>query len=99
MKSPYKSFVKKINFQTVIFAIIFVTMNGHTSKLFKNIFYDGQTEGYGLMQLLQILHFDSLSIEWLKVSYYIFHILLENSILHSLMVKHSCGVNTNLTFL
>ena len=36
--------MKKSNFHTVIFAIIFVTMNGHTSKLFKNIFYDVQTE-------------------------------------------------------
>ena len=39
--------MKKSNFQTVIFAIIFVTMNGHTSKLFKNKFYDVQTEGKG----------------------------------------------------
>ena len=44
MKSPLKSFVRTSNFQTVIFAIMFVTMNGHTSKLFKNIFYDVQTE-------------------------------------------------------
>ena len=28
----------------MIFAKNFVTMNGHTSKLFKNIFYDVQTE-------------------------------------------------------
>ena len=40
MKSPYKSFVKKSNSRTVIFAIIFVTTNEHTIKLFKNIFYD-----------------------------------------------------------
>ena len=33
---------EKVNFQTVIFAIIFMAMNGHTSKLFKNIFYDVQ---------------------------------------------------------
>ena len=36
--------MKKSNFQTVIFAIMFVTMNGHTSKLFKNVFYDVQIE-------------------------------------------------------
>ena len=42
---PFKSFAKKSNFHTVIFAIIFVTMNGHTSKLFIYIFYDAQTEG------------------------------------------------------
>ena len=47
MKSPLKSFLKKSNLQTVIFAIIFVTMHGHTSKLFKNIFYDVQTKGKG----------------------------------------------------
>ena len=47
VKSPKKSFVKKSNFQTVIFAIIFVTMNGQTSKLLKKIFYDVQTEGKG----------------------------------------------------
>ena len=39
--------MKKSNFQTVIFAIVFVTVNGHTSKLFKIIFYDGQTGDKG----------------------------------------------------
>ena len=39
--------MKKSNFQTVIFAKVFVTVNGHTSKLFKIIFYDGQTDGKG----------------------------------------------------
>ena len=39
--------MKKSNFQTVIFAIVFVTVNGHTSKLFKIIFYDGQTDDKG----------------------------------------------------
>ena len=42
-----KSFVEKSNFQTVIFAIFLVTMNEHTSKLFKNIFNNVQTEGKG----------------------------------------------------
>ena len=39
--------MKKTNFQTVIFALIYVTMNEHTYKLFKNIFNDVQTEGKG----------------------------------------------------
>ena len=39
--------MKKSNFQTVIFAIIFVTMNGHASKLFKNIFYYVQMKSKG----------------------------------------------------
>ena len=33
--------------KTVIFAMIFVTMNGHTYILFKNILYDVQTKGKG----------------------------------------------------
>ena len=37
--------MKKSFFQTVIFAILFVTMSGYTSELFTNIFYDVQTEG------------------------------------------------------
>ena len=40
MKSPLKLFVKKSNFQIMIFAVIFVTMYGQTYKLFKNIFSD-----------------------------------------------------------
>ena len=39
-----KVICEKVKFQTVIFAIIFVTINGHTSKLFQNIFHDFQTE-------------------------------------------------------
>ena len=31
---------EKSNFQTVVFAIMFVTVNGHTYKLFKNVFND-----------------------------------------------------------
>ena len=37
--------MEKSNFQTVSFAIFFVTTNGH--KLFKNIFSEVQTEGKG----------------------------------------------------
>ena len=37
--------MEKSNSQTVSFAIIFVTVNGH--KTFKNIFSDVQTEGKG----------------------------------------------------
>ena len=33
-----KSFGKKFNFQIVIFATIFMTLNGHTYELYKNIF-------------------------------------------------------------
>ena len=49
MKSPLKSFVEKSNFKTVSFAIIFVTMIGHTRayKLFKKIFSDVQIEEKG----------------------------------------------------
>ena len=39
--------MKKSNFQTVGFTIIFMTMNGHTYKFLKNIFNDVQTEGKG----------------------------------------------------
>ena len=42
-----KVICKKSNFQTVIFAIILVTLNGHTSKLFINILNDVPTEGKG----------------------------------------------------
>ena len=49
VKSSQGSLVKKSNFQTEIFAIIFVTINGHTSKLFKNTFNDVQAEGKGEM--------------------------------------------------
>ena len=35
VKSPLKSFVKKLNFQAVIFGIIFLTLNGYTYELFK----------------------------------------------------------------
>ena len=42
------SFVKKSDFQTVIFAIIFVTMNGHTYKLFKTSNFNAfLTDGKG----------------------------------------------------
>ena len=32
VKSLLRSFVNKLNFQAVIFAIIFLTINGHTKK-------------------------------------------------------------------
>ena len=42
----------------------------YTSKLFKNIFYDVQTEGKGEINTAYITtlksHFDTISIEWLK---------------------------------
>ena len=47
MKSPLKSFVKKSNFQSVIFAITSVTINGHTYILFTNIHNDVQAKGKG----------------------------------------------------
>ena len=40
-----ESSLKSQIFLTVSFAIIFVTMNGHTYKLFKNRLSDVQTEG------------------------------------------------------
>ena len=39
-----KVICEKPNFQTVMFAIIFVTTNGHAYKLFKNINNDAQTK-------------------------------------------------------
>ena len=44
--------MNKSNFQTVMFAIIFVTMNGHTYKLFKNI---------GLILIQTVWHSDAIS--------------------------------------
>ena len=38
---PTSPIVKMSIFQTVIFAIIFITMNGHTYNIFKNIFKKG----------------------------------------------------------
>ena len=48
-----KVICEKSNFQIVIFAIVFVTMNGHAYKLFKNIFNDVLTTG----ACSSILHF------------------------------------------
>ena len=39
--------MKKPNFQTVNFAIFFVTMTGHTYKLLENLFSTVQTYGKG----------------------------------------------------
>ena len=61
--------MNKSNFQTVIFAIIFATINGHRSKLFKSIFYGVQTEGKGEINkalLLKKWHFHTIPIEGLK---------------------------------
>ena len=44
--------MKKSNFQTVIFAVIFLTLNGDTYKLFKNIFNDFLNEGKGEINML-----------------------------------------------
>ena len=38
-----KVICEKLNFQTVIFAIIFVTLNGHIYELFSNILNNVQT--------------------------------------------------------
>ena len=40
-------FVKKSNFQYVIFAIVSMIINGHTFILFKNILNDVKTKGKG----------------------------------------------------
>ena len=48
----------KLKFQTVIFAIIIVTMDGQTYKLFKNIFNDVQTEGKGEIAKITVQQFD-----------------------------------------
>ena len=56
VKSPFKSVVKKSNFQTVIFAIIVVTMNGHdVYKLFKKILNDVQIKGKGYIIRLKVV--------------------------------------------
>ena len=47
MKSSKKSFVKKSNVQTVIFAISIVDLNRHTYTLFKNILNDFQAKDKG----------------------------------------------------
>ena len=57
--------MKKSNFQTVIFAIFFLAMNGHTFKLFKNIFSDVHTEGKEEIIRLNIstaMFLDTLSV-------------------------------------
>ena len=60
---PNDNLFKNI-FQTVIFAIIFQTMNGHRYKLFENILNDVQTEGKGKINTVlhnysKILYFDT----------------------------------------
>ena len=53
-----------------------MAMNGHISKLFKNIFmmFKPRATGgdkYGLTLLLKKLHFNTISIEGLKLSYFV----------------------------
>ena len=77
------SFVKKSYFQTVIFAIIFMAMNGHTYKLFKNIYNYVQTE---INMALNNYSINFIEVEGLKIIYsliYKFH----NCILTSKNVK------------
>ena len=66
--------MKKSNFKTVIFLIIFMTVNGHTYKLFKNIFNDVQTDK-GEINTPDItttkVYFDTISSEGLKVKIYL----------------------------
>ena len=55
-----------------------MTLNGHASKLFKNVFYDGLTKAKGEINMANRttlkLHFDTISIEWLKSKlYYVFY--------------------------
>ena len=46
------SFVKRSNFQTVSFARIFKTMNGHTYKSFKKILNDFLTDDKGEIDMV-----------------------------------------------
>ena len=45
----------KSNFQTVIFALMFVTLNGHIYKLIKNTFNDVQSKDKGEINI-RLLH-------------------------------------------
>ena len=61
--------MKKGHFQTVIFALIFVIMNGHASKPFKIILNDVQTMSNGEMYKAHHhyykKYFDTLKVEGL----------------------------------
>ena len=46
--------MKQSNFQSMIFAIIFMTMIGHTHILFENTFNDIQANGKGDINTLNI---------------------------------------------
>ena len=46
--------MKKLTFQTVLLAIIFVNMNDHTFKLFRNGPNDIQTKGNGEIPYIRI---------------------------------------------
>ena len=70
--------MKKSNFQTRIFATVFMPMNGHTYKLFKNIFNDFLTESKGeintvLTKLLKKLYFDTTLVEGAKKSCFLIY--------------------------
>ena len=61
-----KVICEKVKFSNCDFAILFMTMNGHTSKLFKNIYYDVKTVGKGEIntaELLKNFHFDKLQLK------------------------------------
>ena len=79
--------MKKSNFQTVIFAIIVVTINERISKLIKNIIHGVQTEGEGEINTAYIitalkLHFDTISNMWIKSNDFInFTIVLNHQIM------------------
>ena len=66
--------MEKSNFQAVIFGIIFVTINVHTSKLFKSILNDVQTKGKGEIIWLNIstlkMYFDTISVEVQKSKFF-----------------------------
>ena len=75
MSLRLKVICEKSNFQSVIFAIISVTINGHTYILFKNIPKDVQAKGKGeintaLHNYSKIVYFDAISVEGLKVRFF-----------------------------
>ena len=61
-------FLGAIRVKTVISPIFFLTMNGHTSILVKNIFHDVQSEVEGEIKLrlyltTQEMHFDTYHLK------------------------------------
>ena len=65
--------MKKSNFQTVIYALIFATTNAHTYKLFKNIFNDVQTKERYIRHNLSTLklHFDTISVDGGDICFFV----------------------------